>query len=214
MNLSLDFIFFLNYLILTSMTLVYSREQIKSILQTFINKFEDESFIEKLKSLAPDQNLIDKYIYDFQSEVFKNNGIDPTAGFNDMRKINSVYGNDNEIVTLLANAAMKEDSAISKALGQTMDEVQFDPEYIAQMKKKFNEDPETAKQQMMMFETLAKDPQALAQFKDQLESLKDKNPDALKQFQQMIAFMSLFQTSTDNDLPKTQPPTSEDMEED
>lgn len=196
------------------MTLVYSRDQLKTILQTFIDKFEDESFIEKLKSLAPDQDLIDKYIYDFQSEVFSNNGIDPQAGFNDMRKINSVYANDNEIVALLANVAMKEDSAISQALGQSTNNVQFDPNYIAQMKKKFDEEPEIAKQQMMMFESLSKDPQALAQFRNQLESLKDSNPEAFKQFQQMIAFMSLFQSGTDKNALKTQPPSSEDMEED
>lgn len=197
------------------MSLAYTRTQLKEILQIFIDKFSDESFLALLRGASPDENVINDMITEYQESVFKDFGINPSKGLDDMRMIGMVYGNDNEIMALLGNVAMKEDNAINQALGQQVNQVQFDPEFLSQMKKKMSDNPELASQQMAMFQKLSSDPQALAQFQLSLESLKSSNYEAYTQFQQMLAYMSLFEGNViDQTTPKSTAPQTEDMEED
>jgi hypothetical protein len=93
-----------------STPLIFSREQIKNILNDFISLFNSKEFKAQLKSVSPDDDKIQAMITMQQRNIFKKHNIDPDRGFKDLVRIKLFYGQDKEIMQLLTFTAMREEA--------------------------------------------------------------------------------------------------------
>jgi hypothetical protein len=91
-------------------SLIFTRDQIKSILNDFITLFTSSEFKAQLKSLSPHEEKIQALIELQQRNIFKNYNIDADRGFKDLMRIKLVYSNDPEIMRLLAFTALREET--------------------------------------------------------------------------------------------------------
>jgi len=98
------------------MSLVFSREQLRTILEENIAFLTSDVCRSDLQKLAPNEDKMVKFIEDNQVKVFNKHGIEPSKGFADLRKVSSVLGGDKDIMQLLMFLANKEDVVITEAI--------------------------------------------------------------------------------------------------
>jgi hypothetical protein len=96
--------------------LSFTKDQIKKVLQDFIVMFENGSFMDHLKSFAPNEQKMNQFIEVQQKGIFTKHGVDPERGYADLSRIVDKFGTDPEVKNLLMFSAMKEEAAISYAL--------------------------------------------------------------------------------------------------
>lgn len=95
-----------------TMTLAFSKDQIRVILQQFVVFLQSEECSTGLKKLAPNEEKMADFIETNQKRIFISNGVDPNKGMDDLGKIATVWKSDKDIVQLLMMVAGKEEFAV------------------------------------------------------------------------------------------------------
>jgi len=96
--------------------LSFSRDEARKVLTDFASFFQKEETAEILKQLG-NEAKISQYIEQSQKKIFKQNGIDPERGFQDLKRVTTVFMSEGDIMQLVLYTALKEEILTAEALG-------------------------------------------------------------------------------------------------
>jgi hypothetical protein len=151
-----------------SAKLAFNATQLKEVLHGFIKFFQSEECLDRLVSLAPNEEKMLEYIENTQEKIFHDHNIDGKRGLQELKNVQKYFGNDPTVMDLLMFVAQKEESlfdfSVSLAANRLTNEqkeyqlkllaLSYD-EYSAK-KKAISQSPEMREQfQQVFFQQLA-----------------------------------------------------------
>jgi len=147
-------------------SLVYTRDELRVILNEFFTALTVEEFMNELKALAPDEKKIAAKIEKKQREILAAHNIDPEQGIRDLARVRRVFASDKDILEKLVIVASKEEAITNEVLGGVNGSIRT-PNDMQQMQQMLHNFPQLLAQLQLQFQ---QNPQLLNQMTPQQQA--------------------------------------------